>query len=64
MAQTFRRVFCQRFRFIVLFVLSTHRYYENHPNMQDKAVMLYHKVLFKVFYPSRERSTTHGLLII
>ena len=23
----------------------SHRYYENHPEMQDKAVMLYHKVM-------------------
>ena len=23
-----------------------HRYYENHPEMQDKAVMLYHKVIY------------------
>ena len=33
---------------IHLSLFYSYRYYENHPNMQDKAVMLYHKVYGKI----------------
>ena len=40
-----RKYVLHEVNWVTLF-FNLHRYYENHPNMQDKAVMLYHKVCF------------------